>query len=650
MIHPAAFPVLILILALSPTPAAGVGTQPPEGSPPEPSGESQGPPLPEPWRSGFEQIESDLRAGRWQAAGSAAARLAERMATLFPASPAGRVMVASALAQQAVAEAESGQREDALWHWQVAQNLNPGLGEASLAEAFGEAGAWLETHRLRVPGTLDAAPTPADAEVTPPAPLSVPYPEVPPELRSAWTSDSLDIEVVVDSDGRVRSPVVLGGGELPGKILFGLGTLRQWRFRPALADGVPTVSLLRLDGLAPSSFAFVVARSPRLGPVHRLLLEQRWQEAREAAQPLIDEALGCLAARPHHRSCGLGRSLVLRAVAEAGLGQAEDALWSWHLAASFRPLPAAGDVAVYGVEAGRLLAERPCAVEPLTCGAVALSDAGIIPPQAIATPPLRLPPKFAGQVGAERLVASLWIDAGGRVRGAVMRAGHSVAAGYLALLAVRDWRFEPARRGGEQVAVVYDVPIPLAAAAAAESPPGKVVLPPDADKLVRRAVKAARSDPRLAGCYWRAAMSLAPGLAAADPSSLGPAAAALAAVIAVPSSDRWSLDVPPGGDRAGPGSDPFHVGGDVERPRRISTPPPQYTPKARKARTEGVVITRVIIDEEGHVTSVEVLKGLPKGLNVETAIALCGWRFEPAARSGKPVSVFYYLTTNFRLR
>ncbi len=420
--------------------------------------------IPEPWRSGFKRIESDLDAGRWQDGAHNAGQLAERMARLFPASPTGRVMVGSALAMQAIAEVEAGRRDEALWHWQVAQNLNPELQRAPFAEAFGETGAWLEVHRLRSPGSLKV---PAAAATTPPAPLSVPVPKPPAELRQAWRSKPLEVEVVIDSSGQVRSPVVLDGGELPGKVYFGLAALKRWRFRPALAGGEPTAALMRLDRLVPTAFAFATARSRTLGPVHGLLLEEHWEEARSAAQRLVGKNLDCPVS--HARICDPGLPLLLRAVAEAGLGRTEDALWSWHLAASFLPLPAAGTLAIYGPGPRRLFAEQPCAVAPEVCGAVALGRAsGITSPKAMSTPALRLPPKLAGQVGADRFVASLVVDASGRVAGAVMRTGHSAAAGYLALMSLRDWRFEPARRGGEPVAVVYETSIPLVPAAPAE--------------------------------------------------------------------------------------------------------------------------------------------------------------------------------------
>jgi periplasmic protein TonB len=95
---------------------------------------------------------------------------------------------------------------------------------------------------------------------------------------------------------------------------------------------------------------------------------------------------------------------------------------------------------------------------------------------------------------------------------------------------------------------------------------------------------------------------------------------------------------------------PIPVGGNVVAPVKLSTPQPQYTEIARRARIEGIVIVQAIIDKEGNVTNVKVLKPLTMGLSEEAAKAIKNWKFKPATLNGKPVDVYYNLTVNFKLQ
>jgi protein TonB len=107
---------------------------------------------------------------------------------------------------------------------------------------------------------------------------------------------------------------------------------------------------------------------------------------------------------------------------------------------------------------------------------------------------------------------------------------------------------------------------------------------------------------------------------------------------------------------AGPPSDapdaagPIRVGGAVVAPVRIHDPRPLYTEVARKARIQGVVILQAVIDREGNVTEVTVLKPLPFGLSEAAVDAVRQWRFKPATLNGRPVTVYYNLTVNFSLQ
>jgi protein TonB len=110
------------------------------------------------------------------------------------------------------------------------------------------------------------------------------------------------------------------------------------------------------------------------------------------------------------------------------------------------------------------------------------------------------------------------------------------------------------------------------------------------------------------------------------------------------------FDIPEGPPPSPEPEGPIQVGGDVQAPVKTHYPQPQYTEIARKARLQGVVIVQAIIDKDGNVTNVKLLKGLGMGLDQAAIDAIKKWRFDPATLHGKPVSVYYNLTVNFRLQ
>jgi TonB family protein len=98
-----------------------------------------------------------------------------------------------------------------------------------------------------------------------------------------------------------------------------------------------------------------------------------------------------------------------------------------------------------------------------------------------------------------------------------------------------------------------------------------------------------------------------------------------------------------------PAGEPYRVGGGISAPQKLSGASPVYTELARRSRVTGTVILEAIIDEQGNVTNVRVLKGLPMGLDQSAVEAVQTWKFKPAMLEGKPVKVYYTLTVNFQV-
>ncbi|HXU45436.1 MAG TPA: TonB family protein [Thermoanaerobaculia bacterium] len=95
---------------------------------------------------------------------------------------------------------------------------------------------------------------------------------------------------------------------------------------------------------------------------------------------------------------------------------------------------------------------------------------------------------------------------------------------------------------------------------------------------------------------------------------------------------------------------PYRIIGQAIRPPvAVTRVEPRYTEEARKIRLQGTVVLEAIIDEQGRVTNVNILKGLSFGLDREAANAVSQWRFRPATLEGRPVKVYFNLTVQFHL-
>ncbi|MGA8810160.1 MAG: TonB family protein [Thermoanaerobaculia bacterium] len=94
---------------------------------------------------------------------------------------------------------------------------------------------------------------------------------------------------------------------------------------------------------------------------------------------------------------------------------------------------------------------------------------------------------------------------------------------------------------------------------------------------------------------------------------------------------------------------PLRVGGDVKAPVATARVKPDYTDAARKAHINGVVIVEAIVNKQGEVEQVKVLKGLPMGLSEQAVEAVKKWHFRPGTLNGEPVEVIFSLTVNFTL-
>ena len=81
---------------------------------------------------------------------------------------------------------------------------------------------------------------------------------------------------------------------------------------------------------------------------------------------------------------------------------------------------------------------------------------------------------------------------------------------------------------------------------------------------------------------------------------------------------------------------------DVIKPVPVKKVKPKYTLAARKKRVHGKIIAQALIDENGNVVDVRIIKNIPgrHGLDKEVKKALKKWKFEPAVKDGVKVKVY----------
>jgi TonB family protein len=149
----------------------------------------------------------------------------------------------------------------------------------------------------------------------------------------------------------------------------------------------------------------------------------------------------------------LATALTHKALANAGLGKINEALWYWYIAQEISPAVAKSDLSPYGAP-GEFLKRHP------------LTDSGALPsgrvtPARVVRQVMPTFPPGASRFGiGGDLVVQIVIDANGQPT--LPRIVHALPAptlSFVALEALKRWQFEPARQNGEPVPIVFDLTV-----------------------------------------------------------------------------------------------------------------------------------------------------------------------------------------------
>jgi TonB family protein len=294
--------------------------------------------------------------------------------------------------------------------------------------------------------------------------------------------------------------------------------------------------------------------------------------------------------------------------------------------------------------------------------------------------------RLAGVVGEVLFTAE--VDESGAVTGVTIRSVPFTGYGFEdgVTTAVRGWRFTPGTAEGRRVRGTYegrvnfqlrpqDEPALRALAARAAAlwnvrdaagmaalfdPEHAVVRPQQGEAVKGPKPVAEWVQGRLAGTQERlsekpggirfiaadAAFVLIPleGAAAAAPPP--DAAATTWAVLAVKRGDTWRIAR---FDAGASDPEPLRIGGQIREPKKVKHVNPNYPDDAKNARVQGVVILECVVDPEGRVRDVKVLRGVPM-LDGPAIDAVRQWVYTPTYFNGVAVPVIMTVTVNFRLR
>jgi protein TonB len=94
---------------------------------------------------------------------------------------------------------------------------------------------------------------------------------------------------------------------------------------------------------------------------------------------------------------------------------------------------------------------------------------------------------------------------------------------------------------------------------------------------------------------------------------------------------------------------PVRVGGQIQAPTLIRRVEPFYPPTAVDARLQGLVILEAIVDRDGTVAEVKVLRSASPLLDREAIIAVKQWRYSPLVLNGQRERFILTVMLSFNL-
>jgi TonB family protein len=146
-------------------------------------------------------------------------------------------------------------------------------------------------------------------------------------------------------------------------------------------------------------------------------------------------------------------ALTHKALANAGLGKVNEALWYWYIAQEISPAVAKSDLSGFGAPGDFLKRHSSSTADP--------SSGGAVTPARVLKQVLPKFPSGASRFGiGGDLVVQIVIDKNGQpTLPKIVHALPAPTLSFVALEALKHWQFEPAKRNGEPVSMVFDLTV-----------------------------------------------------------------------------------------------------------------------------------------------------------------------------------------------
>jgi TonB family protein len=184
------------------------------------------------WRSDVNDSAVALRAGSYANSLKIIDHALADMVDHLGAGGADDELLATALTHKALANAGLGKIDEALWYWNIAQEISPAAAKSDLS-SFGAPGDFLKRHPVK-----DAEIT-AGGKVTPAKVLKQVLPKFPAGASRYGIAGDLVVQIVVDKTGQPTLPRIVRALPAPTLSFVALEALRHWQFEPATSNGQP---------------------------------------------------------------------------------------------------------------------------------------------------------------------------------------------------------------------------------------------------------------------------------------------------------------------------------------------------------------------------------------------------------------------------